>query len=124
MKQHQTVKRLFQQIWDWSGVQFYVSHLFELSALSSFWLRSPLFLAQDINHYSSKTKILATSAQNFCNETEEIQTKLFWGFISASRKEKIKTKTKKTNKQGWGGGSMLYISFMMLKKSKYSDKLI
>lgn len=97
MKQHQTVKRLFQQIWDWNGVQFYVSHLFEFSALFSFWLRSPLSLAQDINHYSSKTKILATSAQNFCNETEEIQTKLFWRFISASRK--IKTKRKRDG--GW-----------------------
>ena len=69
----------------------------ELSALFSFWLRSLLFLAQDINHYSSKTKILATSAQNFCNETEEIQTKLFWRFISASRK--IKTKRKRDG--GW-----------------------
>lgn len=70
----------------------------ELSAIFSFWLRSLLFLAQDINHYSCKTKILATSAQNFCNETKEIQTNLFWGFTLASWKDKFKTKRKRLRK--------------------------
>lgn len=91
MKQHQTVKRLFQQIWDWDDVQFMCP--------ICFWVFCPLlFLAQDINHYSSKTKILATSAQNFCNENKEIQTNLFWGYKLASWKEKFKTKRKRLGK--------------------------
>lgn len=59
---------------------------------------SPLFVAQDINHYPSKPKILARAAQNFSNETEEIQTNLFWAFIPAKRKEKFKSKRKRLAK--------------------------
>jgi len=56
-------------------------------------------VVQDINHFSSKTKILARTAQNFCNETEEIQTDLFGGFTPASRKEKLKSKRKRPAKE-------------------------
>lgn len=93
---YQTVKRLFQQVW---GQKLYsilcVPFVSEFSILFSFWLRSLLSVAQDINHYSSKPKILARSAQNFCNKTEEIQTTLLWGFTPASSKEKFKSKKKK-----------------------------
>lgn len=98
--EYQIVKRLFQQVW---GQELYsilcIPFVFQFSILFSFWLRSPLFVAQDINHYTSKTKILARSAQNFCNETEEIETNLFQGFTLASRKEKLKSKRKRLAKE-------------------------
>lgn len=97
---YKTVKRLFQQVW---GQELYsilsVPFVSEFFILFSFWLRSPLSVAQDINHYSSKPKILARSAQNFCNETEEIQTNLLWGFTPASSKEKCKSKRKRLSKE-------------------------
>lgn len=56
-------------------------------------------MAQDINHYSSKPKILARSAQNFCNETEEIQTNLFWGSTPANRKRNSQVREKDWQKK-------------------------
>lgn len=95
----QTVKRLFQQVW---GQELYsilcVPFVSKFSILFSFWLRS-LSVAQDINHYSSKPKILARSAQNFCNETGELQTNLLWGFTPASSKEKFRSKKKNCQKK-------------------------
>lgn len=109
---YQTVKRLFQQVW---GQELYsilcLPFVSEFSILFSFWLRSPLSVAEDINHYSSKPKILARSAQNFCNETGEIQTNLLWDFTPASSKEKFKSKRKKCQKK-----SELDVSFLSLIK--------